>query len=129
MKYKIIILTFSICVSSLITIETYGQHRIDISSDERNDERNHKDSLEIISKNEMRAQKTKDDNRMADAKIDRRETKAKAIDARRIERDARAAAKESRLAVKSERKAQHSRRQAINQAKKASRARDKSDNN
>ena len=92
-------------------------------------ERDKKDSVETIALREEQTQVTKDKNRMADAKLDRKQTQAKAENAQRIEKDANAAARESRYAVRAERKAQRSRKQADKQAHKAAQAREKSNNN
>jgi hypothetical protein len=116
MKYKAIILSLTLISASLITSKVYGQN-------------DRQDNLETASRNEAKIQETKDENRMADAKADRKTTKAKAKEAKRMDRDAKTAAKESKYALKSEKKAQKSRRQADDQTKKASKARDKSNNN
>lgn len=74
-------------------------------------------------------QKTNDENRMTDAKLDRKQTKAKSKDAKRVEREASTAARESKSALRAEKKAQKSRKEATKQAKRASDARAKSDEN
>ena len=86
-----------------------------------------KDSLETVAHQQV--QNRNDANRMADAKRDRKETKAKAKKAQRIENEANDAARESKNALRAERRAQKSRKQADKQAEKASDARDKSNNN
>jgi hypothetical protein len=125
MRYKIIIFTLTLGAALLFAGNAQGQERSEMSQGERN----RMDSLEAISKKEVQIEKSKDEERMAEAKSDRRKTRAKAKDAQRVERDANTAARESRSAVRSERKAQKSRRQANKQADKASKAREKSDNN
>jgi hypothetical protein len=70
-----------------------------------------------------------DHDRMSDAKDDRRETRARSKEAKRVERDASRAARESRIQVRTERRAQRSRNEATRQAKRAADAREKSDKN
>jgi hypothetical protein len=125
MKYKTFILTFTVIAASLITSNVHSQNPRDTIKVEAQ----RKDSIDAAMKTEARVQETKDENTIARAKADRKETKAKANNARRIERDAENAAKESEHALRSERKAQKSRRQANEQAEKASKAREKSDKN
>jgi hypothetical protein len=122
MKYKNIIFTFAFGIFSVLACNVYGQ---DVNTQQRAT----RDSLETVSYHEMQAQNTKDKTRMADAKFDRKQTKAKAKEAQRIERDANDAAKESKYAVRSERRAQKSRRQADKQSEKATKARNKSNSN
>ena len=74
-------------------------------------------------------QKANDDNRMAEAKLDRKQTRAKSKDAQRVEQEASSAARESRAAVRTERRAQKARKEASRQSKRASDARAKSDKN
>jgi hypothetical protein len=74
-------------------------------------------------------QKSTDENRMIEAKLDRKQTRAKSKDAKRVEQEASSAARESKVAVRTERKAQKSRREATKQAKRAADARAKSDKN
>ena len=71
----------------------------------------------------------KNSENLSDLKSDKKETRAKAREAQRIENDANAAARESRVAYRQEKRAQRVREQADKQAKKASKARIKSDNN
>lgn len=125
MKGKIFILALTLIASSLITNKVYSQSRIEMDTValDRND------SLQTATSNEANIQQAKDENTMAAAKAERKETRAKAKAAKRVERDANDAAKQSRYAVRSERRAQTSRKQANDQAEKASKARDKSDNN
>lgn len=87
------------------------------------------DSIESSTQRAAQIQKTADENKMAEAKLDRKQTRAKSKDAKRVERDANNAARESRIAVRTERKAQKSRKAATKQEKRASDARSKSDNN
>jgi len=70
-----------------------------------------------------------DEARMTDAKLDRKQTKAKSKDAKRVEQEASNAARESKSALRAEKKAQKSRKEATKQAKRASDARTKSDKN
>lgn len=85
---------------------------------------NTSDSLAI-----RKIEKENDSNRIASAKEARRETKAKAKEAKRIQRDADDAAKQSKEALKAEERAQQSRKDADAQSKKALDARAKSNEN
>lgn len=76
-----------------------------------------------------RKQKSDDETRMIDAKLDRKETKAKSKEAKRVEQEANSAARESKSALRAEKKAQKSRKEATKQAKRASDARAKSNEN
>lgn len=87
------------------------------------------DSVESATQRAEQFQKTTDKNRMAEAKLDRKQTRAKSKDAKRAEKDANNAARQSRIAVRTERKAQKSRKEATKQEKRASDARSKSDKN
>jgi hypothetical protein len=87
------------------------------------------DSTESSNAKADQLQKTTDENRLAEAKLDRKQTRAKSKDAQRVEREASSAARESRAAVRAERKAQKSRQQATRQAKRAADARAKADKN
>lgn len=122
MKYKIILLT--VAAATFFAGQAFAQ-----SVDMTEAQRDYKDSVETATYREAAVQTRKDENRMADAKRDRKETKAKAKKAQRIENDANDAARESKNAFRAERKAQKSRKQADKQAEKASDARDKSNNN
>ena len=74
-------------------------------------------------------QETLDKERMADAKSDKKATKAKAKEAQRVESDANDAARESKNAYRAEKQAQKARRTADKKAKSAEKARDKSNQN
>lgn len=111
--------------ASMFTSHAFAQSSGDMTQTERDT----KDSTETVTLRQAQEQSTKDRNRMADAKLDRKETKAKAEDAQRIEKDANDAARESRYALRAERRAQKSRKQADKQAAKASEARIKSNKN
>jgi hypothetical protein len=87
------------------------------------------DSVDSATMKANQLEKTNDENRMADAKLDRKQTRAKAKDAQRVEQEANSAARESKAAVRAERRAQKSRKEATRQAKRASDAREKSDKN
>jgi hypothetical protein len=87
------------------------------------------DSVQSATQQADRLQKTNDDNRMAEAKLDRKQTRAKSKDAQRVEHEASSAARESRAAVRAERRAQKSRKEATKQSKRASDARARSDKN
>ena len=118
MKYKAIILTLA--AASFFTGQAFAQY---------NNAGDRKDSVEVAAHKEAQLQTRTDENRMADAKLDRKETKAKAKEAQRVENEANDAAHQSKNALTAERKAQKSRKQANQQAKKASDARDKSNKN
>lgn len=87
------------------------------------------DSTESANLKAEQLQKTNDENRLTEAKLDRKQTRAKSKDAQRVEREASSAARESRVAVRTERKAQKARKAATRQAKRAADARAKSDKN
>jgi hypothetical protein len=123
MKYKTII--FTLAAATLFAGQAFAQN----SNVMTQAQRDRKDSVETATQQEAQVQNRNDENRMADAKLDRKETKAKAKEAQRIENEANDAARQSKNALKAERKAQKSRKQADQQSKKASSARDKSDKN
>jgi hypothetical protein len=125
MNYKTIVITMTIAAASLCTANVNAQDQTQMTRSEHHDQ----DSLEMASAKEAQVEKTKDDNRMADAKLDRKQTRVKAKNAQRIENDANDAARESKYAVRAERRAQRSRKQANKQADKALKARAKSDQN
>lgn len=87
------------------------------------------DSVEASNLRADQLEKTNDENRLSEAKLDRKQTRAKSKDAKRVEKEASSAARESRAAVRAEKKAQKSRKDATKQAKRASDARAKSDKN
>jgi hypothetical protein len=87
------------------------------------------DSLELVTSKAEQVQKSDDESRLAEAKLDRKQTRAKSKDAKRVEKDASVAARESRNALRAEKKAQKSRKAATRQSKKASDARERSDRN
>lgn len=68
-------------------------------------------------------------DRTDDAKALKKEYKAKARDARRIEKDAANASKQANKSARMEKRAQKARKNAEKQSKKADRAAQKSDNN
>jgi len=74
-------------------------------------------------------QAVEDSENLSDLKSEKKITREKAREARRIEQEANDAARESRVAYKSEKKAQNARKQADKQSKKAARARVISDQN
>lgn len=74
-------------------------------------------------------QDRKNADNLSDLKSEKRETKAKAKEAQRVEGEANDAARESKIAYRQEKKAQKAREQADKQSKKAARARTKSDKN
>jgi len=123
MKYKTIILTLA--AATLFVGQAFAQYN-DVMTQAQRDR---KDSVQTATHQEAQVQNRNDENRMADAKLDRKETKAKAKEAKRIENEANDAAQQSKNALKAERKAQKSRKQANQQAQKASDARDKSNKN
>jgi hypothetical protein len=87
------------------------------------------DSVESATSKAEQVQKSKDEGRMKEVKLDRKQTRAKQKDAKRVEREASSAARESKAQVRTERKAQKSRKEATKQAKRATDAREKSDKN
>jgi hypothetical protein len=125
MKYTTMIITMAVGAASMFTGHAFAQS----SGDMAKTERDKKDSVKTATLREEQVQSVKDENRMADAKLDQKQTKAKAQKAQRIEKDANDAARESRYAVRAERKAQKSRKAANKQAEKASKAREKSNKN
>lgn len=125
MKNKNIMLMAAMSLLSLFSSELFAQERNDMSKAEIA----HADSLAAVSLKEEQVQQTNDANTIAEYKIDRNQTRAKARDAQRVENEANAAARESRSALRAEKKAQKARTDATRQAKKASKAREKSDKN
>ena len=66
---------------------------------------------------------------LSDLKSEKRDTKAKAREAQRVEGDANDAARQSKIAYRQEKKAQKAREKADKQSKKAEHARAKSEKN
>ncbi len=122
MKKQALVLTIAMGALSLLSVQVHAQEqsRPDTERVQR------ADSAEMA---KFRTQQTRDANTISDYRDDRRETKAKAKEARRVESDANTAARESRYALRSEKRAQKARKNADKQAEKASRARTKSDRN
>lgn len=118
-------ITMAVGVASVFTSHAFAQSSGDTTQSEYEKE----DSVETVTRKEAQTQNAKDQNRMEDAKFDRKQTKAKAENAQRIEKDAKDAARESRFALRAERRAQKSRKEANRQAEKAAEAREKSNNN
>lgn len=118
---------FSIIIGSMLLLPLYtnAQDRTQMSRDEIAK----LDSVQSATAQAEQLQKSNDENRMAEAKLDRKQTRAKSKDAKRVEQEASSAARESRAAVRAEKKAQKSRKDATRQAKRASDARAKSDKN
>jgi ABC-type transporter lipoprotein component MlaA len=87
------------------------------------------DSVESATLQADQLQKSNDETRMAEAKLDKKQTRAKSKDAKRVEEEASSAARESKSAYRKEKKAQKSRKEAPKQNKKAADARAKSDKN
>ena len=77
----------------------------------------------------VKDQDRKDSDNLSDLKSEKRETKARAKEAQRVESDANDAARESKIAYRQEKKAQRARDQADKQSKKAANAKTKSDKN
>jgi hypothetical protein len=125
MKYNktifAMLLAMTICFTHAI-----GQDQTDPSSMA---DRQRVDSLERISMTTLQAQKAKDESKMADAKLNKKQTKAKAKAAQRVEKDASDAAKQSKYAVRAEKKAQRARKKADKQEDRAAEAREKSAKN
>lgn len=97
----------------------------------RYDDRAHADSLADAYRQKERAkdQTRQDSDKLSSLKAERRDTRAKAKEAQRIEREATDASRASKTAFRKEKKAQRSRAQADKQSKKAENARSKSDKN
>src|SRR6187399_2596554 len=64
------------------------------------------DSVESATLRAEQSQKAADENRMAEAKLDRKQTRAKSKDAKRVEQEASDAARQSKASVRTEKKAQ-----------------------
>jgi Skp family chaperone for outer membrane proteins len=73
--------------------------------------------------------KRQNSKNLSELKSEKRESKAKAKEAQRVEDDANHAARESKIAYRKEKKAQRVREQADKQSKSAQKARTKSDKN
>jgi hypothetical protein len=121
------ILVSIITISGMFAIPAYAQdsqekmtreehNKVEIQEQERKSE-------------EVKAAKEHDADQITDLRLDKKETKANATEAKRLGREANEAAKESRHAYKSEKKAQKARKTADKQAKKAEKAREKSNDN
>lgn len=125
MKKQIIVLTIAMGTLTLLSSEIFAQEPSgsDIIKVER------MDSTEMASRDELRARETRNANTISDYRDNRKETKAKAKEARRVESEANTAARESRYALRAEKRAQKTRKNADKQAEKAARARTKSDRN
>jgi len=109
----------------LLSISTNAQDRSTMSKSEIAA----MDSVELATVKADQLQKSNDETRMTEAKLDRKQTKAKSKDAKRVEQEASSAARESKSALRAEKKAQKSRKEATKQAKRASDARAISDKN
>ena len=125
MKFRTIIPIFSLVTVILISLESFGQTPAELKESEQVST----DSIRKADRNLMQRQESKDKYMMDNAKDERKETKSKAKQIKRIERDASNASDETKKALKDEKKAQRSRKKANQQAKRASEARDKSDRN
>jgi len=119
MNLKSIICTVTLGGLFFFSVESFGQ-----SSDARAG-----DGLTTNRRIDSETQQENDANRMANARQARRETKAKAKEARRVEREADDAERQSKNALKTEERAQKSRKRADAQSQKASDARVKSNEN
>jgi hypothetical protein len=124
MKHKAIIISMLLAGTSLFASRAFAQE-----SGMSQQQRSQRDSAEVATQKEIQVQNNKDENRMASAKLDRKQAKAKAKNAQRVENDANDAARQSKYEVRAERRAQKSRKQANKQAEKAAKARDKSNSN
>jgi hypothetical protein len=120
MKNKTLLMAMTLFATSFYATQVLAQTQ---------SKRDHEDSVKMVTRRNEQLQETRDKNRMADAKLERKQTKKKAKNAQRIENDANDAARESRSALRAERKAQKTRKQATKQAEKAAEARKKSDKN
>jgi len=108
-----------------LSIESSGQDPLDLKTRENARE----DSIRKIDQNLQNQQESKDKYKMDNAKDASNDTKAKAKEAKRLEKDATNASDQSKKALRQEKKAQRTRANADEQAKKASTARDKSNSN
>lgn len=125
MNYNTIFTTIGLAALVLVSGETKGQGRTEMTRFELK----RMDSLEVASIIYGDQQKIKDDKRSADARKYSAQTKAKAKQARLMQKDADDAGRESRLARKSEQRAHKARKQANFQNDLALKASDKSDKN
>jgi hypothetical protein len=126
MKFKTIIVTLTLSTFSLWSLELYGQEKAEVT----NAEQARMDNLRKLHLEEQtQTQDEMDSKRMTKVVNDRKATKAKAKEAKRVGKDADDAARESKGALKAEKKAQKARKQADKQAKKAAKARKTSNDN
>jgi hypothetical protein len=116
MKLKFSLLAMILVAGTFLTSELYAQEQQEVTQDDTVAE-------------QVKDQGVLDEERLSDAKSDKKATKAKAREAQRVESDANDAARESKDAYRSEKKAQKSRKKADKQAQSAEEARDKSDQN
>lgn len=115
MKFTLLALTFGAC--TFLTSHLYAQEQQPVVTQD------------ATVAEQVKSQDKLDEERMAEARSDRKATKAKAKDAQRVESDANSAARESKNAYKAEKKAQKARKKADKQAKSAEKARNKSNEN
>ena len=125
MKFRNLFSNLIIGTFFLLPFATHAQDRDAMSSSEIEK----MDSIESVDMKAEQLQRMNDEDRLAAAKLDRKQTKARSKDAKRVEREASKAARESRAEVRAEKKAQKSRKDATKQAKKAADAREKSNEN
>lgn len=123
---KAIILTMMIGILFLIPGDVKSQILMEDSDRELIGEGDLQDSTELA---QTRNLQEMNEERMADVKKERAQTRAKAKESQRVSGDAEDAAKQSRQAVRAEKRAQKSRERADRQAEKAEKARIKSDGN
>jgi hypothetical protein len=115
-----------------VTFLFIGHCAIAQDSPTRSDEENARIDSLAKAYNQQEAVKDQDRRESEDLlnlKAEKKETKAKAREAQRVESEANDAARESKIAYRQEKKAQRARAQADRQAKKAAKARIKSDKN
>jgi len=87
------------------------------------------DTSSLITKYEAKQQKERDKQRLDDASVAKKQTKADARKTKQVNRDADNASRESKKAYRDEKKAQKARKNSSDQAEKAAQARKKSESN
>ena len=128
MKEKILMYVLLFCAMFLLVSYNAKAQDSIARSDEENaviDSLAREYNQRETSKNEQR----KNSEHLSDLKSEKKDTRAKAKEAQRVENEANDAARESKIAYRQEKKAQRARVQANKQAKKAANARTKSDKN
>jgi hypothetical protein len=128
MKKKIVMYALLLPMMFLFTGHgAFAQYRTERShaDNERVDSLATADNEQQVAEDQDR----KNSDNLSDLKSEKKEAKAKAREAQRVETEANDAARESKKAYRQEKKAQRAREQADKQSKRAARARNKSDKN